>query len=32
MKNGGMKVHNYFAGGLAKNLMANRSKSKLRKK
>jgi hypothetical protein len=32
MKNGGMKVHNYFAGGLAKNIMTNRSKSKLRKK
>ncbi len=28
MKKGGMKVHNYFAGGLAKNLIANRSKLK----
>jgi len=32
MKNGGMKVHNYFAGGLAKNIMTNRSKSKSGKK
>ena len=28
MKKGGMKVHNYFAGGLAKNLIANRRKLK----
>jgi len=26
MKNGGMKVHNYFAGGLAKNMMPKKRK------
>lgn len=26
MKNGGMKVHNYFAGGLAKNIMVKKRK------